>query len=178
MIADAAFDVATGRHQPRRGQGKLIQSIIKLICGTFAAVSIVTALGIVATFIFEAIAFLPVVPLSRFVTETRWTPLFASKQFGIVVLAIATMMVSVILVLVALPLCLLSAICLSEYATSKFCRILKPALEVLASVSTIASGIMITPIFASLRRNALGAAKHEALTTGSLFRISSGTFIL
>ena len=39
MIADAPFDIATGHWQPKRGQTKLIQTIVKPICGTFAAVS-------------------------------------------------------------------------------------------------------------------------------------------
>ena len=142
MTADAPFDIATGEWRPKRGQAKLIQLIIKVICGAFAAISIFTTLGIVGTLIFEAIAFLQEIPLSQFLTDTRWTPLFASKQFGIFVLISATIMISVISILVALPLGLLAAICLSEYASPRVRRILKPILEILAGVPTVVYGYL------------------------------------
>ena len=149
MTADAPFDIATGEWQPKRGRAKLVQTIVKVICGAFAAVSIVTTLGIVGTLIFEAIEFLKEIPLSQFLTDTRWTPLFASKQFGIFVLISATVMISVISILVALPLGLLAAICLSEYASPKVRRILKPILEILAGVPTVVYGyfalLTVTP---------------------------------
>ena len=149
MTADAPFDIATGEWRPKRGRAKLVQLVIKVVCGAFAAISIVTTLGIVATLIFEAIAFLQEVPLSQFLTDTRWTPLFASKQFGIFVLISATVMISVISILVALPLGLLAAICLSEYASPRVRRILKPILEILAGVPTVVYGyfalLTVTP---------------------------------
>lgn len=149
MTAEAPFDIATGEWRPQRGRAKLIQLIIKIICGAFAAISIFTTLGIVGTLIFEAIAFLQEIPLSQFLTDTKWTPLFASKEFGIFVLVSATIMISVISILVALPLGLLSAICLSEYATPKVRRILKPILEILAGVPTVVYGyfalLTVTP---------------------------------
>ena len=149
MTADAPFDIATGEWRPKRGRAKLVQAIVRIVCGAFAAISIVTTLGIVATLIFEAIAFLQEVPLSQFLTDTRWTPLFASKQFGIFVLISATVMISAISILVALPLGLLAAICLSEYASPKVRRILKPILEILAGVPTVVYGyfalLTVTP---------------------------------
>ncbi|MEM9089021.1 MAG: phosphate ABC transporter permease subunit PstC [Cyanobacteria bacterium P01_F01_bin.53] len=167
MTADAPFDTAPGIWQPKRGRAKLIQTIVKIICGAFAAISIFTTLGIVATLIFEAIAFLQEIPLSQFLTDTRWTPLFASKQFGIFVLVSATVMISFISIMVALPLGLLSAICLSEYATPKVRRILKPILEVLAGVPTVVYGyfalLTVTPFLQSFIPNLQG---FNALSAG------------
>ena len=149
MTADAPFDIATGTWVPKRGRAKLIQSIVKFICGSFAAISILTTVGILGTLVFEAIEFLKEIPLSQFLTDTRWTPLFASKQFGIFVLVSATVMIAVISVLVALPLGLLCAICLSEYASPTVRRILKPILEILAGVPTVVYGyfalLTVTP---------------------------------
>ena len=149
MAADAPFDIATGTWVPKRGRAKLIQSIVKFICGSFAAISILTTVGILGTLVFEAIEFLKEIPLSQFLTDTRWTPLFASKQFGIFVLVSATVMIAVISVLVALPLGLLCAICLSEYASPTVRRILKPILEILAGVPTVVYGyfalLTVTP---------------------------------
>jgi phosphate transport system permease protein len=149
MTAADSFDVATGDWKPNRQRAKIVQAIVKFICGAFAAISIVTTLGIVGTLIFEAIAFLQEVPLSQFLTQTRWTPLFASKQFGIMVLVSATIMISVISILVALPLGLLAAICMSEYAQPNVRRVLKPILEILAGVPTVVYGyfalLTVTP---------------------------------
>ena len=172
MTADAPFDIATGEWQPKRSRAKLIQAIIKFICGAFAAISIVTTLGIIATLIFEAFEFLQEVPLSRFLTETRWTPLFASKQFGIMVLVSATIMITVISILVALPLGLLAAICLSEYASAKVRRILKPVLEILAGVPTVVYGyfalITVTPF---LQRFLPNLQSFNALSAGLVLGI-------
>ena len=149
MTADAPFDIATGEWKPQRGRARLIQTIVKVICGAFAAVSVVTTLGIVATLVFEAYEFLQEVSLWRFLTDTKWTPLFASQEFGIFVLISATVMISVISILVAMPLGLLAAICLSEYASPNVRRVLKPILEILAGVPTVVYGyfalLTVTP---------------------------------
>ena len=149
MTADAPFNIATGEWKPKRARANLIQSIVRLVCGAFAAVSVVTTLGIVATLVFEAYEFLQEVPITQFLTDTKWTPLFASKQFGIFVLISATVMISVISILVALPLGLLAAICLSEYAPPNVRRVLKPILEILAGVPTVVYGyfalLTVTP---------------------------------
>ncbi|MGB3766417.1 MAG: phosphate ABC transporter permease subunit PstC [Phormidesmis sp.] len=167
MTADAPFDIASGEWRPKRGRAKLVQLIVKIICGAFAAISVVTTLGIVLTLIFEAIAFLQEVPLSQFLTDTKWTPLFASKQFGIFVLVSATIMISVISIVVALPLGLLSAICLSEYATPRVRRILKPILEILAGVPTVVYGyfalLTVTPF---LKTFLPGLQGFNALSAG------------
>lgn len=149
MTADPPVDVAPGVWKPKRGRAKIIQLIVKIIFGLFAGISILTTLGILGTLVVEAIEFLKEVPLSQFLTDTRWTPLFASKQFGIFVLVSATIMIAIISVLVALPLGLLCAICLSEYASPSLRRILKPILEILAGVPTVVYGyfalLTVTP---------------------------------
>jgi phosphate transport system permease protein len=136
--------------RPNRDRAQLVQNIVKLCCGTFAAISIVTTLGIVATLIVETISFLQQVPLSQFLTDRKWTPLFASKEFGIFVLVSATAMISFIAILVAMPLGLLCAVCLSEYASPGTRRILKPILEILAGVPTVVYGyfalLTVTPV--------------------------------
>ncbi|MEM8613776.1 MAG: phosphate ABC transporter permease subunit PstC [Cyanobacteria bacterium P01_H01_bin.105] len=161
-------DIAPGAWRPNRGRSQMIQLIVKIICGSFAAISIFTTIGIIGTLIFETIAFFGDLPaeLSKdgqnvsyvqgfihFMTAGRWTPLFASKQFGIFVLISATLMITFISILVALPLGLLAAICLSEYASPKLRRILKPVLEILAGVPTVVYGyfalLTVTPFLQS-----------------------------
>lgn len=165
-------DIAPGSWRPKRDRAKIIQAIVKLITGAFAAISILTTIGILATLIFETIEFFKEVPITQFLTDTRWTPLFASKQFGIFVLVSATVMISVISIMVALPLGLLSAICLSEYATPQVRRVLKPVLEVLAGVPTVVYGyfalLTVTPFLQTFLPNLQG---FNALSAGLVLGI-------
>jgi phosphate transport system permease protein len=97
---------------------------------------------------------------------------FASKQFGIMVLVSATVMISAIAILVAMPLGLFAAICLSEYATPKLRRILKPILEILAGVPTVVYGyfalLTVTPILQRFLPNLQG---FNALSAGLVLGI-------
>jgi phosphate transport system permease protein len=119
-----------------------------------ALVSVLTTIGIVAVLIFETFEFFQEVPLWRFLTETEWTPLFSEKHYGIVVLLSATVLTSVGAMLVALPLGLLAAIYLSEYAAPQVRRVVKPVLEILAGIPTVVYGyfalLFVTPILQAL----------------------------
>ena len=154
MTAELPLQTTSSVWKPNRDRAKLIQLIVKIICGAFATISILTSFGIVATLIFDTFEFFNRVPLWNFLTDTKWTPLFSSKQFGVLVLISATVLISFIAVFVAIPLGLLSAICLSEYASPKARRILKPLLEILAGVPTIVYGyfalLTVTPILQSI----------------------------
>ncbi|SVB55834.1 uncharacterized protein METZ01_LOCUS208688, partial [marine metagenome] len=113
-------------------------------------VSILITIGIVAVLLFEAITFFGDVTLLEFITGTRWTPLFSSKQFGVLALVAGTTLTAVLAMAVALPLGLLSAIYLSEYAPDRIRRLVKPILEVLAGIPTVVYGyfalLFVTPI--------------------------------
>lgn len=150
MTAELPLQNASSLWQPKRDRAQLIQNIVKIVCGSFAAISILTSFGIVGTLIFDTIEFFSRVPIWNFLTDTKWTPLFSSKQFGIFVLISATMLIAVIAILVAIPLGLLSAIFLSEYASPRVRQILKPLLEILAGVPTIVYGyfalLTVTPV--------------------------------
>jgi phosphate transport system permease protein len=119
-----------------------------------ALVSVLTTIGIVAVLIFETLEFFQEVPLWRFLIETEWTPLFSEKHYGIVVLLSATVLTSVGAMLVALPLGLLAAIYLSEYAAPQVRRVVKPVLEILAGIPTVVYGyfalLFVTPILQAL----------------------------
>jgi phosphate transport system permease protein len=112
--------------------------------------SILVTVGIVAVLLFEAIKFFGDVSFWEFITGTRWTPLFSSKQFGVLALVAGTTLTAVLAMVVALPLGLLSSIYLSEYAPDKVRRLVKPILEVLAGIPTVVYGyfalLFVTPI--------------------------------
>jgi phosphate transport system permease protein len=115
-----------------------------------AALSIAVTLGIIVVLAIETWEFLRQVPLMEFLAGTEWTPLFANRRFGVLPLVAGTMLVSAIAMAVALPLGLVSAIYLSEYAPDGLRRVVKPILEVLAGVPTVVYGyfalMFVTPL--------------------------------
>lgn len=142
--------LTTKRWRPKRSLSKWSEQMVKYLFGFFALISIATTAGIVLSLIFETVEFFKVVPFWRFLTDNEWTPLFADPKYGIFVLVSATLLTSVIALLVAIPLGLMAAIYLSEYAPARLRRWLKPALEVLAGIPTVVYGyfalLFITPI--------------------------------
>jgi len=80
------------------------------------------------------------IPIGDFLFGTVWTPLFANGEFGVLPLVSGTLVITTIAVVVAIPLGLGSAIYLSEYASPRVRRTLKPTLEVLAGIPTVVFG--------------------------------------
>ncbi|HMT28182.1 MAG TPA: phosphate ABC transporter permease subunit PstC [Bacteroidia bacterium] len=125
------------------------EKIIELILASCAFLTVLTTAGILYVLLFEAIKFFNVVSIVDFLTETQWTPLFADKHFGIMPLLSGTLLTSFIAIMVALPTGLTIALYLNEYSTVRFKNIIKPILEILASVPTVVYGFfaltVVTP---------------------------------
>jgi phosphate transport system permease protein len=158
---------SSDRWKPNRSLSKLSQKIIVIVFGAFAMVSVFTTFGIIFTLLFETIEFFLEVSPLHFFTSTRWTALFADPSFGVIVLMCGTFLTSVIGLLIAIPLGLLAAVCLSEYAPRKLRAWLKPGLEVLAGVPTVVFGyfalLMVTPV---LQAVIPGLSVFNALSAG------------
>src|SRR5215207_9356985 len=119
----------------RDSRGRILrQQIIKALLMACAYLSVLTTFGIVFVLFFETISFFKEVSIVEFFTSTTWSAAFANPQFGVMVLAAGTLLTTLIAIAVALPVGLLAAIFLSEYASAGLRRWLKPALEVLAGV--------------------------------------------
>jgi phosphate transport system permease protein len=113
---------------------------IKVVLAACAYASVLTTFGIVFVLIFETINFFSEVSIVEFLTSTKWAATFANPSFGVMVLVSGTLLTTAIAIAVALPVGLLAAIFLSEYASSRLRLWLKPALEILAGVPTIVYG--------------------------------------
>ena len=126
----------------------IIQGFL-FFCGV---VSILTTLGIVFELGKEAWLFFgnPDVSIVEFLTGTNWQPTIG--KFGVLPLVNATLMTSLIAMLVALPLGLAAAIFLSEYASPARAQILKPILEILAGVPTVVYGYFALTFMTPLLR--------------------------
>ncbi len=154
VINRAPLSAASSRGIARRWNRYMPEKIIKGALFLCSIVSIFTTIGIVSVLIFEAALFFQEVSFLEFITGTRWRPLFASKHFGVLPLVTATLLTSVGAMFVALPLGLLSAIYLSEYAPERARQVIKPVLEVLAGIPTVVYGyfalLFVTPILRSI----------------------------
>jgi phosphate transport system permease protein len=156
---------------PRQARGALSWSkgewIIERLLFLCAALSVLTTAGIIVVLAVETFEFLREVSIVEFLTGTEWTPLFANQRFGVLPLVAGTMLVSAIAMLVALPMGLLAAIYLSEYAPSGLRRVVKPVLEILAGVPTVVYGYFaltfVTPV---LQRFLPTLAGFNALSPG------------
>jgi phosphate transport system permease protein len=128
---------APGLGPPRRRWG---EEAIRVGLFLAALLSVLTTLGIVASLLGETIQFFQDVGVVAFITDGDWKPLFSDPQFGIWPLINGTLLVTAIAILVAIPVGLGSAVYLSEYASPRTRRLIKPVLEVLVGVPTVVLG--------------------------------------
>ena len=144
-----------------------IEWIIERLLFLCAALSVLTTVGIIFVLAIETYEFFREVPVVAFLTGTEWTPLFANRQFGVLPLVAGTMLVSAIAMTVSLPMGVLAAVYLSEYAPNTVRRIVKPILEILAGVPTVVYGYFaltfVTPL---LQKVVPGLAGFNALSPG------------
>ncbi|TFD92296.1 phosphate ABC transporter permease subunit PstC [Jeotgalibacillus sp. R-1-5s-1] len=138
-----------------RGLLAFIEKLIPKLLLAIAAVSVLTTIGIVLTLIVETTIFFSRVSVFDFLTGTEWYPFANSTPtYGILPLIVGTLKIAGIATVVAVPIGIATAIFLSEYASDRVRRIVKPVLEVLAGVPTIVYGYFaltfVTPILRSM----------------------------
>lgn len=141
----SAVSVPSLRHKASL-QG-LKEACIRWLLFGCASVSVLTTVSIIFVLLYESVLpfpghrpFFAEVSLKEFLTDTRWTPQFSTKHFGILPLLCDTLLVTAISGLVGLPMGLLSAVYLSEYAGPRRRNFLKPVLELLAGIPTVVYG--------------------------------------
>jgi phosphate transport system permease protein len=139
-IADLSRPPVTAMDLSGKRSRSTSESLIGLLLAACGAISLLTTIGIILVLIQEAVLFFSSVRLNDFLFGTTWTALFKTPLYGVLPLVGGTLMISLIAMLVAIPLGLMSAIYLSEYAPRKVRDILKPALEMLAGIPTIVFG--------------------------------------
>lgn len=126
------------------------ERVIEFLLFLAAAMSVFTTAGIIYILVKESWIFFQTVPLSDFLFDTQWTPLFDDAHYGIMVLLSGTITSSAVALLVALPLGTVIAIFLSEFAGFKTREIAKPFLELLGGVPTIVYGYFALTFVAPL----------------------------
>jgi len=131
---------AAAARQRRRTLRKVKEAPIYIFLFACASLSIFTTIGIVLVLFEEAANFFGEVSIIDFLTGTEWTPLIGAAHFGILPLLNATIMMALGAMVFAVPLGLMVAIYLSEYAHPRVRSVIKPVLEVLAGIPTVVYG--------------------------------------
>ena len=144
-----------------------------------SGVAILTTIGIVFSLIFETFMFFQQVPVLDFLFGLHWSPQIAIREdqaanpgeFGAIPLFAGTLLITFIAMIVAVPVGLMAAVYLSEYASHTFRNFAKPTIEVLAGIPTVVYGFFAALVVAPLLRNSgadigLTLSSESALAAG------------
>jgi phosphate transport system permease protein len=167
-----------------------VEKVVSVFLVLASTVAIFTTIGIVLSLLFESLRFFHFVPLQDFLFGTAWSPQMAiradqvgsSGAFGAVPLFAGTMLIAGIALLVAVPIGLLAAIYMAEYAAPRFRSVVKPLLEVLAGIPTVVYGFFAALTVAPFVRDVgaslgLAVASESALAAGLVMGIMIIPFV-
>ena len=188
MLVALAWSIR--RVQPEMRARNKVEWAIQALLMCASTIAIFTTIGIFLSVLFESLRFFQRVPLFDFLFGLDWSPQTAIREdqvgssgaFGAVPLFAGTLLISSIAMLVAVPVGLMSAIYLSEYASSKMRAIAKPLLEVLAGIPTVVYGyfaaLTVAPLFRGMGENiGLTVSSESALGAGVVMGIMIIPFI-
>ena len=172
-----------------RARGE-VEQIVRIMLFSSSAIAVLTTLGILVSVLFEAMLFFQKVSPIEFLFGTSWSPQVAlradqsgsSGSFGAVPLFAGTLLISAIAMLIAVPVGLMAAIYLSEYATSRVRQLAKPALEVLAGIPTVVYGffaaLTVAPFIRGVGESVgLDVSSESALAAGLVMGIMIIPFV-
>jgi phosphate transport system permease protein len=184
----AALLYARSRISARLRARNAVERVINIVLLACSAVAILTTVGIVASLLTEAIRFFSFVSPIDFFFGTVWNPAFSSTdsgahgQYGLLPLLAGTLMITVIAMLVAVPVGLMAAIYLSQYAHRNLRAVAKPVIEILAGIPTIVFGFFALVTVGPFLRDAgalfgLDIRATSALTAGVVMGIMIIPFV-
>ncbi len=167
-----------------------VETVIRWLLLLCSIVAILTTVGIVLSVLFESLRFFHAVPLRDFLLGLEWSPQTAiranqvgsSGAFGAIPLFVGTLLISAIALFIAVPIGLMTAIYLSEYASQGFRAVAKPVLEILAGIPTVVYGFFAALTVAPFIRNmgeaiGLSVASESALAAGLVMGVMIIPFV-
>jgi phosphate transport system permease protein len=192
MVALVAAGIALRRGSPQFRARTGVERWVMIVLFSASLIAILTTLGILLSLMFESLRFFELYPVGKFIFGTEWSPQTAiradqagsSGAFGSIPLLWGTFFIgAIIAMIVAVPLGLMSAIYLTQYAHARVRAWLKPILEILAGVPTVVYGyfaaLTVAPVIRDLGIS-LGissASSESALAAGSVMGIMIIPFI-
>jgi len=167
-----------------------VEAVLRALLAACSLVAILATLGIVLSLLFEAARFFDRVSVGEFLFGLHWSPQTAiradqvgsSGAFGAVPVLTGTLLITVIAMSVAVPIGLLSAVYMSEYAGARARAVLKPLLEILAGIPTVVYGffaaLSVGPLLRRLGEHAgLEVASESALAAGLVMGVMIIPFV-
>lgn len=177
--------INTGLHARR-----LVERFVKALLILCALVAVFTTIGIVVSVLYESVRFFSMVSPAEFFFNAKWSPQMAlrpdqvgaSGSFGILPLLSGTLLISLVAMLLSVPVGLMSAIYLAEYAPAKFRKVAKPLMEMLAGIPTVVYGFFAALVVAPFIKNigaalGLNVASESALAAGLVMGVMIIPFI-
>ncbi len=165
----------------------LVERALNIALVLCSLVAILTTVGIVLSLLFEAIQFFSMIPITDFLFGLHWNPQAAfsgdaAGSFGAVPLFTGTLLITVIAMVVAVPVGLLAAVYMSEYAGPTMRSVAKPVLEILAGIPTVVYGffaaLTMAPVIRDLGMAAgLDVSSQSALAAGLVMGIMIIPFV-
>lgn len=192
MLSTALFSVSLvyTRIRPEMRARNHVERIVQLGLVLCSTIAILTTLGIVLSVLVESIRFFQQVPVSDFLFGMKWSPQMAmradqagsSGSFGAIPVLAGTFMISGIALTVAVPIGLMAAIYLSEYASARVREWAKPVMEILAGIPTVVYGFFAALVIAPFIRNSgemfgLNVSSESALAAGLVMGIMIIPFV-
>lgn len=177
--------------RPAQRARNQFEAFFRILLMLSSLIAIFTTLGIVFSVLFESIRFFREVPFFEFIFGTKWSPQIAitadvagsSGAFGAVPLFAGTLLIAFIALLIAVPIGLMSAVYLVEYAKPKVRNVIKPLLEVLAGIPTVVYGFFAALTMAPLIKDFFegisvnGVSSESALAAGLVMGIMLIPFV-
>ncbi|MCG7973642.1 MAG: phosphate ABC transporter permease subunit PstC [Candidatus Thiodiazotropha taylori] len=167
-----------------------VEKAINFFLLSSSTLAIFTTIGIVLSVLFESVRFFQQIPVTEFLFGLEWSPQTAirpdqvgsSGVFGSIPLFAGTMLITLIAMIVAVPIGLMSAIYMAEYASKHFRTLAKPVLEVLAGIPTVVYGffaaLTVAPFFRDLGTDiGLTVSSESALAAGVVMGIMIIPFV-
>ena len=172
------------RTAPQLRARNVSESFVKSLLVAASTIAILTTIGIVASLVFETYSFFKIYPASEFFFSSVWNPQFrGGSELGILPLLWGTFYISLIALIVAVPLGLMIAIYMAEYAGPTVRSVVKPAIEVLAGIPTIVYGLFALVTVGPFLRDwfaqplGLGTSSSSVLTAGIVMGIMIIPFV-
>jgi phosphate transport system permease protein len=184
LLALAGFAYSYLRIAPRYRARNVSEGAIKALLIASSTVAILTTLGIVLSLVFETAHFFQLYPAGSFFFNLTWNPQFrGGSDLGILPLLWGTLYVSFVALAFAVPVGLMAAIYLAEYASKTVRSIAKPAIEILAGIPTIVYGLFALITVGPLLRDyfaqpiGLGESSSSVMTAGLVMGIMLIPFV-
>lgn len=190
LLAAGGILFARARIAPEMRARNAVERMVMIFLIVASTIAIFTTVGIVLSLLFESWRFFLQVPFYEFLFGLQWSPQIAlradqsgsSGAFGAVPIFAGTLLISFIAMTVAVPVGLMSAIYMAEYATPKVRSVVKPVLEILAGIPTVVYGffaaLTVAPYIRGLGESVgLDVASESAMAAGLVMGIMIIPFV-